>query len=326
MEIKLQKSFPVGSHNLNAFIIYRYNGYDETFGLDERDARSAYGELGGGINIALTNYDTLTADAAKGTRSFYHPDQYAPFADRDVVSEVFNLNYLRIWSRYLSSGVRFGYRNFSQYYLSEFRSADNNRNYTYLLSPAISWYISERITINQHFEIQANYITYEFEKRLVSSRNRIFRRGDSRSRVSFVLSDKLTTRLEFGYRYEDYGQLLWDVQWQQLTSWDRRTYRGYAGFDYYIVPQLRLTPGYSFNYKREWEHSEVQEITDDGIAPQKLRTLKERQDQRKITFEVEYTFSENDKFTFSAARRIINGWRRGHVRDDNFTVSLTRSF
>lgn len=323
---RLARGIPVGGRNMEVYISYHYNGYDEDFGLNERDEKSASGELGGGINMSLTDDDSLNMDASTGVRSFYHPDDFAELSDRDVVSEMVNISYIHIWSRYLTSGVDFGYRNFHQIYISKYRSADNNKNYTYLLSPEIIWTVSDRLTITQDFEIQANYITYDFEKRLLNSRNRIFRRGDSRTGMVYGFSGRLKFRFEYGYRYEDYGQLIWDEQWQQHTSWDRRTHLGYAGLDYYPVSHLRITPGYGFDYKREWEHSEIQQVSDEGLDTEKQRTMRDRQDQRMITLEIEYIFSELERFTFTAARRNVRGWRRGHFHDDNFTVSLTRTF
>jgi hypothetical protein len=282
--------------------------------------------MGAGLVCAITDYDTLTVDVYTGVRSFDHPFEFAPQADRDVVSELFNISYYRYWSKYLVTDVDFGYRNFHQIYVSKYSSADNNRNYTYLLSPQIVWFMTDRLTIRQSFEIQANYITYDFEKKLLSSRNRIFRRGDTKSTIEVELSSKTGLRLEYGYRYEDYGQLLYDKEWQQLTSWDRRTHLAYIGFEYRIIPRLMLLPGYSVDYKREWDHSEKTDVSEETVNIQKIREMKDRQDQRIVSIQIDYNFSEIEKFSFKAGRRIIDGWRRGHIRDDNFTISLMRLF
>ncbi|MBD3169218.1 MAG: hypothetical protein GF307_07020 [candidate division Zixibacteria bacterium] len=320
------RKFHIADRTPEITVHYRFSGYDEDFGLDERDQESSYGELGCILTFDITDRDSLSADASVGVRSFYHPDEFALIADRDVSSEIFNLTYSRIWSKYLRSNVRFGYRSFDQIYLSRLSSADNNSNYTYLLAPGIVWSVSEKLSVYQNFEIQANYITYDYEKRLLNSRNRIFRRGDSRSRMEYRFSENLIMDIEYGYRYEDYGQLVWDEQWQQLTSWDRRTHFGNITFDYLFFGRFRVLPGYSFDYKREWEHTEETDPTDDEAPIEKARVMKDRQDQRIISLQFEYIFSELERFTFAASRRIIDGWRRGHIRDDKFTVSLSRSF
>ncbi|MCP4632943.1 MAG: hypothetical protein GY855_08445 [candidate division Zixibacteria bacterium] len=326
MLFKLSREQNLANRPLELFLSYRYTGYDENYGLDERDQISSYGEIGGGFVCAVTGYDTVTLDIYTGVRAFDHPYELAPQADRDVVSELINLSYYRFWSKYLVTDINFGYRNFHQIYVSRYSSADNNRNYTYLLSPQIIWYLTDRLTIRHFFEIQANYITYDFEKKLLSSRNRIFRRGDSKSTVNLEISSKTAIKLEYGYRYEDYGQLLFDKEWQQLTSWDRRTHLGFIGFEYNIFSRLMLSPGYSYDYRREWEHTEKTDVSDETVIIQKIRKMKDRQDQRIVSLHIEYRFSELEKFSFNAGRRIINGWRRGHIRDDNFTISLMRIF
>jgi len=52
----------------------------------------------------------------------------------------------------------------------------------------------------------------------------------------------------------------------------------------------------------------------------------DRQDQRMITLELEYKFTQSEQLSFTAGRRLIEGWRRGHVRNENFTISLRRMF
>jgi len=326
MRLRFNRDFTIGSKGLEAYMLYRYDGFEEDFGQNDRDENSAYGEFGGGFNFEFGPQDTILIDYSMAVRSFYHPKEYAHQSDRDVQSRVLNIIYSRGWSRYLGSSVRFGFRDFHQIYTYEEKSADNNRNYTYLLAPELKWFLSERLTISQHFEIQANYITYDYEKQLLKSRNRLFRRGDSKSGILYVFSRKLTARLEYGYRYEDYGQLVFNEQWQQLKSWDRRGNTGFAGFDYYPVAQLRITPGYSFEYKREWDHSETVAVVASDTNYVKLREMVDRQDQRMITLELEYKFTQSEQLSFTAGRRLIEGWRRGHVRNENFTISLRRMF
>ncbi len=323
---KLQRIFRPYSMHIQTSVSYRYNGYDEDFGQDDRDEKSAFGEFGSSVTVLITESDTVASEYFAAVRSFYHPNEFAPNLDRDVVSQLWNLRYSRIWSEYLNSSIQFSYRNYHQVYIYGERSADNNRNYTYLLAPKISWYISPRLIVSQAFEIQANYITYDYERAILSSRNRIFRRGDNRSRITFITGRNLTVNLEYGYRYEDYGQLVYQEQWQQLTSWDRRTHLGFIGFDYYPVSHVRVSPGYSFDYKREWDHSEEIEVIENDTTYTKVRTMVDRQDQRTILLEVEYKFSETEQLLFGISNRIINGWRRGHIRDENFTISLMKFF
>ncbi|GEM_PF-5841660 len=324
--LKLKRNFKIFNMPIDTYASYRTSGYNENFAQDERDENSAYGELGGGFSIALTNHDSVSTDFFTSVRSFYHPAQYSHQNDRDVESEILNMNYLRIWSKYLMTRTHFNYRNFHQIYIYKEASADNNRNYTYLFAPEIIWIVSNWITVNQYFEIQANYITYDYEKNILSSRNRIFRRSYSRTEMAISVSDNLKTHIEYGYRYEDYGQLIFDEQWKQLTSWDRRNNLGGVGFDYYPSKQLKISPEYSFEYKREWTHSEEESITSADTTFTKLRVLSDRQDQRIISLELNYEFAELQNLTFLIQRRIINGWRRGHIRDDIFTVSLRRFF
>ena len=60
--------------------------------------------------------------------------------------------------------------------------------------------------------------------------------------------------MEFLYRYEDYGQLLWEDEWVEKVSWDRRTEKIKFGCDYHWGQSLIFSPSYFYEKRREWNH------------------------------------------------------------------------
>lgn len=171
------------------------------------------------------------------------------------MTKLAKLQHLHIFSPFLKLRTDLGFNNFHHIYLSEWLSANNNYNETYILSPHVFIQLSRKWKIEQSYSIQANYISYDFEKETESSRNKILRRGSSSTRIIFLFNPRLDFDAGYTYRYEDYGQLHWRDQWVARRSWERRTHRVDLGFSYQIGKKLYIIPKYDYEIKREWDHT-----------------------------------------------------------------------
>ena len=234
---------------------YTYSESDEDYGGEEKDQEMESGELGARLSMKITSKDSVYVNASIGVTSFYTPQTSRYFSDRDIMTKLAKIEHLHIFNPYLKLRTDLGFNNFHQIYLSEWLSANNSYNETYILSPLVLIQPSPKWKIEQRYSIQANYITYDFEKETESSRNKILRRGSSSTRINFLFSPGLDFDLGYTYRYEDYGQLLWRDQWVARRSWERRTHRVDFGFSYQIGKKLYIIPKYDYEIKKEWDHT-----------------------------------------------------------------------
>jgi len=233
---------------------YLYSESDEDYWGDERDQEMESGEAGARLSLKITSKDSLCLNGSIGVTSFYTPQASVSFSDRDIMTKLAKIEHLHIFSPYLRLRTELGFNNFHQIYLSERLSANNNYNETYILSPRLLIRPSNRLRIEQNYSIQANYISYDFEKETESSRNKILRRGSSSTRFFYSFSPRLDFDLGYTYRYEDYGQLLWRDQWVARRAWERRIHRINLGLSYQIGKKLYFLPKYDYEIRKEWDH------------------------------------------------------------------------
>ena len=233
---------------------YLYSESDQDYWGEERDQEMESGEIGARLSLKITSKDSLYLNGSVGVTSFYTPQASVTFSDRDIMTKLAKIEHLHIFSSFLKLRTELGFNNFHQIYLSDLLSANNNYNETYILSPHLSIRPSHRLKIEQSYSIQANYISYDFEKETESSRNKILRRGSSSTGIFFLYSPRLDFDLGYTYKYEDYGQLLWRDQWVSRRAWERKTHRINLGFGYQIGKKLYISPKYDYEIKKEWDH------------------------------------------------------------------------
>lgn len=233
---------------------YLYSESDQDYWGEEKDQEMESGEVGTRLSLKISSKDSLYLNGSVGVTSFYTPQVSASFSDRDIMTKLAKVEHLHVFSPFLSLRTELGFNNFHQIYLSEKLSANNNYNETYILSPRLFVRPCDRLRIEQNYSIQANYISYDFEKETESSRNKILRRGSSSTRVFYSYSPRLDFDVGYTYRYEDYGQLLWRDQWVARRAWERKTHRINLGLSYQIGKRLYVLPKYDYEIRKEWDH------------------------------------------------------------------------
>jgi hypothetical protein len=233
---------------------YLYSESDEDYWGKEKDQEMKSGETGARLSLSITAKDSLYMNGSIGVTSFYTPKASGSFSDRDIMTKLAKLEHLHIFGPFLSLRTELAFNNFHQIYLSERLSANNNYNETYILAPRILIRPNPKLKIEQGYSIQANYISYDFEKETESSRNKILRRASSSTRIFYSYNPRLDFDMGYAYRYEDYGQLLWRDQWVARRAWERKTHRINLGLSYQIGKKLYLSPKYDYEIKKEWDH------------------------------------------------------------------------
>lgn len=118
---------------------YKYTRREEDYADDLRDQKVESGELGGNLSIQIGGSDSLYLTASAGVTSFHAGEASGRFDDRDILTLIAWGEYLHIFSPIFNLRMEGGFRNFHRVYVSGLRSANNNHNQTYVLSPTLTW-------------------------------------------------------------------------------------------------------------------------------------------------------------------------------------------
>jgi hypothetical protein len=182
------------------------------------------------------------------------------------------------------------------------------------------------LNISQGFEIQANYISYDYDRQTINTRNRIFRRGSSLTNLKLKLTDRLTIIPGYIYRYEDYGKLFWvEDNWQQATGWDRRYNRIELKANYYVFSNFYVEPEYIWELKKEYGHAFITDDQQSGtggiVRQEKTRDLKQTS---AIT--ITWNFNPSEFISASYNRRIWKISGRDRDVDEFVNVSVRYLF
>jgi hypothetical protein len=306
-------------------INYRWSNAAQDYQGIALDQDTDTGEISFHGSLNLSRNDTLSGDLLLGVASFSNPNEEAAQEDWDKKTVLVNGKYTHIFGSFFTGGLSGGASSFHQIYISGARSANNGRNDTYILSPFINWKPLLWLDVLHTFDIQANYITFDFDRKKVSTKNRIFRRASSKTQLFIKISENLLMRQAYIYRYEDYGQLIWDDGWQQAVSWDRRRNGLETEFNYDISEVINFKPSFSWEKTGNYDHRSG-EVLDPEQEPSIIRTLSE--EQVKMLFEVEMIFKWNSRrnFMINVSHRLRKFNDRPRETNEYMRVSMEYLF
>jgi len=299
---------------------YKYLETDEDYTGDQKDQKMKNGELGGNLGIRISEKDSLYLTTSIGVTSFYAPEVSARFNDRDILTLFAWGEYLHVFSPIFSLRLEGGFRNFHQVYISNRLSANNNHNQTYVLSPTLIWRPHPKLDLKQNYNIQANYIYYDYEKSIESTKNRLFRRGSSNTSISYRLFPRVSFIFGYIYRYEDYGQLIWKDQWVQKPSWERRTHTFSLSMQYMPAKSWAFSPEYIYEKRKSWDHFT------DLVTLKKSRALGDKFSRNMISLSCKYFVDDRNYISLSGAHRVQKSTMGAEETSDFATVSVSRVF
>jgi hypothetical protein len=305
---------------------YKYMRLEEDYTGKEKDQKMEGGELGGEVKTQISSADSLHLTASIGVTSFYAPLFTGQFNDRDVLTTLAWGEYLHIFNSYFNLRVEGGFRNFHQLYVSNRLSSNNNHNQTYLFSPTVTWQPDSKLSFKQNYNIQANYIYYDYEKARESAKNKLFRRASSTSEIIYRYNHRLLFSFGYIYKYEDYGQLIWKDQWVQKPSWDRKTNTFNLSIDYRPIRKISFSPKYTYERRKSWDHVREEVTGPEGKAGEEKRILKDKFYRNMISFSFRYFMDQDNYLYFSAAHRLQKGTQSKLEISDYATVSVARVF
>jgi hypothetical protein len=299
---------------------YKYLQSDEDYTVDYKDLKMKSAEWGGNLTMKISRSDSLYFTTSVGVTSFYASPLSDQLNDRDLLTFSSWGIYRHIFNPLFSLQVEGGFRNFHQVYISNRLSANNNHNQTYVLSPTFTWKPFLALKIKQNYNIQANYIYYDYEKAKESTKNRLFRRASSGTNINYALTNRVALDGGYTYRYEDYGQLVWKEQWVQKPSWERRTHTIGISMEYQPTSHISLSPGYSYQKRKSWDHFA------NLVSLKEVRSLSEKFSQSTLSVVGRYHIDVLDYVMLSAARRVQKSSQGSKEISDYATVSVNRNF
>jgi hypothetical protein len=281
---------------------YRWYADKQDFRGSLLDLWSELGELSLKAALAITPNDSLTGDCIIGVTSYF--GLHGPAAnERDMQTQIYTGSYKHVFNRYFWGELKGIFSNFHQIYIRSVNSASNNQNETYLVNSTFGWKIFDNLGLNQSYEIQANYITYDYDRQTINTRNQIFRRGTSNTKLEWRLSPAFTFVPGYMYRYEDYGKLYWNENnWQQATGWDRRYHRIELKADYRFMKAFFFEPTHIWELRKEYNHSFI-----DGSV---IRQRKNRDLKMTTGLTLTWSFESSGNITLNYSRR---DWQSSNI-------------
>lgn len=302
---------------------YKYARREEDYAEDARDQKMESGELGGNLSIGIRDSDSLHLTGSVGVTSFYAQEVSSRTDDRDILTMIAWGEYLHVFNRTFSLRMEGGFRNFHRVYVSGLRSANNSHNQTYVLSPTLIWQLNPALGLKQNYNIQANYIYYDYETGSESVQSKLFRRASSSTRINYRILTRVKVVFGYTYGYEDYGQLVWDDQWVRKPSWERKTHTLNFWLEYQPTKSLVFSPEYTYQRRKSWDHFA------EPITLEERRTLKKKFSRNLISLSCRYYIDDRNYVSLSGARRAqesIEGAEFTEETSDYATVSVSRIF
>jgi hypothetical protein len=309
----------------SGFVGYTWNRASQDYQGVDLDQSTEVGELSFQGKMRISQSDSMSTDLVFGVTSYSNPHISSNREDRDQKTLLLNGRFSHILNRFFILGVTGGVNSFHQIYISGANSANNNQNNTYILSPYAVWRPAGPIILTQSFEIQANYITFDFDRsKKPPTRNRIFRRATSKTEFTMPFSSRLTWQQSYLYRYEDYGQLLWDDGWQQALSWDRRRNGLETRLIYSPDHLFQITPFFSWEKTNDYNHA----VALSESSKEVIETRVMADEQLKMIFEVEVIFNWNHarRTRLDFLRRVRTFMSRPREINDYATISMEYIF
>lgn len=316
-EYKLLLSKPL-SKRLTIETGYLFNRTDEDYGSSQTNQLAETGQLNVRTQLVYLDPDTIEISGQIGVTSYYAPSTSSFFSDRDRSTKVASARVIHRFNDFLTGSIDGSYRGFHTIYISGELSANNNINNVYIINPTLIWQPYPAIRIQQNYQMHANYTYYEYEKDAISQRNTLYRRANLVNNVTVRVSPRTELIFEYSYRYEDFGRLLWEDQWKQQVSWDRRTHRPRFGVEYRPWPHFRFYPYASYEIQTSYDH-----LFDD----QDVLGRREKRDElsrKLIGFELQWTLSSNSYVECKLERRVQDYTQQRSQDYDLFTISVKR--
>ncbi|HOV91757.1 MAG TPA: hypothetical protein PLC04_01590 [Candidatus Kapabacteria bacterium] len=220
---------------------YRISLYSQsTYNISESSIISAI------YNISLNRYDTPSKDN---------------YDDRDELNQIISLQFYHRFSSIMNFNLVFENKSTHYVYILSQRSAFNNWNRIYRLSPQMDYY-GIRLQSHPQFEVLANYTAYDYELNLSNLKSFSFRQISYKDSINYKLTKSVNLKSNVNIKYSERGVLYWkefaETPQNSISEYFLRVIleKNYnnlgigSGMRYYNTSQKRIgSPTGEFDYR-----------------------------------------------------------------------------
>ncbi len=188
-------------------------------------------------------------------------------------------------------------------YIFSDRSANNNWNRVFRLSPRIDYRPSTSLTTTNGFEVLANYTVYDFENQIFSVRSFSFRQFSLIDSTTYQLSRRLAFDFSARVKLYERGQLRWrEFRERPVNYFDDRTFSG----QFRYTPKTDVTVAVGFRYfsLTRFRYQERERVFENRLVNYGPTCL------------IEWSMNQN-------ARLLISGWHEIQAQSDRPSTSVS---
>jgi len=144
-------------------------------------------------NISLNRYDTPSKDN---------------YDDRDELNQIISLQFFHRFSSIMNFDLVFENKSTHYVYIFSQRSALNNWNRIFRLTPQMDYY-GAKFQFHPQFEILANYTAYDYELNLSNLKSFSFRQISYKDSINYKLTKSVNLKSNVSVKYNERGILYW---------------------------------------------------------------------------------------------------------------------
>lgn len=185
------------------------------------------------------------------TKYQYSSPDTTQMIDEDDLRFISDLRFLHRFSTYFSASLAANFYFYHQIYIHANRSANNNWNRIFQLTPSFHLRIPRLLEHTNRIKILANYTVYDFDEILPQIRSYIFRELVFIDSLSIHLSAGLRLQTNYQLEKEDDGTFLKNLFAQQVSR-ELTSHFFDIRLVYVRITGLQLATGFNWYFRKEW--------------------------------------------------------------------------
>ncbi len=229
----------------------RFSKYFYYISPDYQSSRLTFSTRG---TFYLFKSDTLQLNGSISRYRYDTPDNNMD--DRDELRLNINISEIHHFSPYLRLVSNGSVNLYHLVYIFGERSANNNWMRIFRIFPQIIYQPNEKISIEHHLEVLANYIDYDYDFGLSATdlKSHVFRRFSFTQQVYVQLTHRTDIFFNHKLEIEENGKLDWD-RWTEYLQSSRENHWLRISINYRIKEHMTLAPGILFLKRIEKQQS-----------------------------------------------------------------------
>jgi hypothetical protein len=204
------------------------------------------------MSLKMGQADSLYGYTSVSRFQYDTPDT-SNFDDRDELRINSTVHYFYRLSPFLKLELETSVNLYHIVYIFGERSADNNWNRILRLRPSVKYTYKDKFKLSQAVEVLANYVDYDFEAFIPTTKSFVFRKFALDDSLTWILSDRSTINVDYRFQMEENGQLFWQ-EWSERLMLTRQSHWIKWFWRYKTNKGLSIAPGMTVYLRKAWRH------------------------------------------------------------------------